>query len=151
MNVVSRLSGIEETDDTLKPAIGIELATDGGFSSAFTYWGRNFGPVVEKRYLLSFFNKFSPFKSKRLLASLGGAVLHEITTISYDEPYTFYAAEDIEWNLGLQFGIYFKIIESKSFVFESHWESAVFPAGYSSILLVTGRKQTLGLSLGVSI
>lgn len=147
----SRLSGVEETDDILKPSVGFEVSAKSGLSSALTYWGRDFGPVSERRYLLTVFYKFQPLKSKLIRASLGGSVLNEITSINYDSPYDHLSVEDVEYNLGGLFGVYFRFFEGASYLFEGHWESSIFPAGQAGMLLVTGRKQTIGLSFGVKL
>ena len=111
----ARLGAVEETDDTLKPSTGFETIFSNGFSLSLSYWGRDFGPVEERRYVVSASKKFKPFSSKLLSAAIGGSVLHEITAITYEEEiYESYNKEDVEWNLGGFFGIYFRLVDSKN-------------------------------------
>lgn len=147
----TKLSGVEETDDVLKPSVGIELKLGSSFGAGYSYWGRSFGPVTESRALYSAYYIFKPFSTKIVSAAVGGSVLNEITELSYQPGYEAYNVKDEEFNAGMFAGIFFRIAEGKTFYFDAHWESSIFPAGTSGILLVTGRKQVLGLNLGVKL
>ena len=79
----ARLSGVEETDDILKPATGAELVFANNFCATLVYWGRDFGPVKERRYLISASHRFKPWPTKYLSAAIGGSILNQVTSINY--------------------------------------------------------------------
>lgn len=149
LEMTSKLTLVEETDDSFKPGVGFDVVTASGWGCGLLYWGRDFGPVSERRYQGSFYKKMAPFAHKQIFASLGLAVLNESTEIEYPSSVSSYDTSEEEWNGGGFFGIYYKLTSKPGFSAELHWESALYPAGQAAILLVTGRKQNIGLSAGV--
>lgn len=147
-NLSLRMGGVEETDDHVKPAVGVEFALESGWGFHYDYWGRKFGPVVEKRSQLSLFKKFFPFKGKSFAALTGLSYLEETTTIEFAGSDTEFDRDETETNGGFVFGFTYAFFDKSSFDLHLYWNSSIYPAGDAAILLVTGRKQTFGLGGG---
>ena len=95
-----------------------------------------------------------------LLLGLGGGVgllsglfgvsfLGESTEIAADG--TSEAASSVSTNIGGVFGVRGILAQWNGVRLGAAWESHVFPAGASALILVTGRKQTLTMNAGVSL
>ena len=148
----ARLGAIEETDDVLKPAVGAEFVVRDQFGLNLMYWGRSFGPVSETRYLISGYYSFVPIKPAKILrASVGLSILNEKTALEYGSSNIQYDRTDTEWNAGAFFGLDVSLYSDEDAKLKIFWESSVFPAGQAIILLVTGRKQTIGMSVGMML
>lgn len=144
------VGALEEGDDRGRGAAIVHLGFNGDWVGRFYLWGRNYGPVNETSGIISFSKQTSVFGSKALSASIGGSAMAEQTVLSYkDAP-----GENSDYtstNVGLALGLRYKIISGKTFSLSASWDSHIFAASEAVILLVTGRKQIIGLTAGVAL
>jgi hypothetical protein len=99
---------------------------------------------------LAFAKQTEIFGSKSLTASAGFSLMANQTSISYKD----YPQENSSFtntNIGLLLGLRYNIVATKSFSLTASWDSHLFAAGDAVLLLVTGRKQILGLTAGVAL
>ena len=140
---------VEQGDDVVRPAAKIHLGfTDHVFMEAVVF-GRTFGPVTERSTLLGLAGRAALFGGTGLLGRFGLTVLDEYTAIERTDPDRAVLAEH-SYNAGLLLGV------SRSFHpgplrIDLAWDSRLYPAGVSSLLLVTGRKQVISLTLGADL
>lgn len=138
------LAGIEDGDDRLRPAAVMHIASQSGYTSRLYVYGRDYGPVRERNFVLSLNKKFD-ISSKTWQGILGIAGLADRTDIIFpDNPEdndTFTST-----NLGMAFGIHWLILDTKFMQVKATWDGHVFPAGTGFIFLANARKSALGLT-----
>ena len=89
------------------------------------------------------------FGGKKVSGQIGVTFLGESTEITADG--TDEGASSQSTNIGGLFGVRSTLLEWNNMTVGAAWESHVFPAGVSAVLLVTGRKQTLTVNAGVRL
>jgi hypothetical protein len=140
--------GVEDGDDRLRPAAVLHAASAGGFISRFYLYGRDYGPVVERNYILSLGKRFD-LGSKAWQANIGFASMADVTTVKFpdtpDDDMTYTST-----NFGMSFGLHWTLFELKLMQLKATWDSHVFPAGSGFIFLANARKSTLGIMGSVS-
>jgi hypothetical protein len=150
IQVTPSVAAVSESDDILKPAIGLKGYFDGGFGVTFWGWGRDFGPVQERTMLLTVGKYWSPFSFKNLMVGGGLTALSETTRLVYKD-----AKEDNQNDTFYNGGGFFALRYSYSLsglILDASWESGIFPAGFSGgLLLATGRKQVISLGIGAAL
>lgn len=147
-DVGTGLVAVEDGDDRLRPAAVLHFASAGGFISRAYAYGRDYGPVRERNYILSMGKRFD-IASKTWQGHVSAAMMSDTTELHYpDNP------EDntsfTSTNVGMAFGIHWLFIDSKVMQVRATWDSHVFPAGAAFIYLATARKSTLGLTAGIA-
>lgn len=144
---------VEEGDDRIRPAVGLNLDIYSLFFHSHFY-GRKYSLVTQQSTSIAMGGRFSlPGKGnalKSLKIFIGAAYLREITKIK-ETSVSSLAEQDTIQNLGVALGIGWTFIETKHFVSQLNWESHVFPAGTATVFLSTGRKQMLSLTAGVKL
>ena len=53
-------------------------------------------------------------------------------------------------NAGLMLGLSYDLYTAKSMTVTASWDAHLFPAGQGILLLVTGRKQVIGVTAGIA-
>lgn len=150
LEVATGIGGVEEGDDRGQSAAILHLGLSSQWYSRFYIWGRSYGPVTETNGILAFAKQTEIFGSKSLTASAGFSLMANQTSISYKD----YPQENSSFtntNIGLLLGLRYNIVATKSFSLTASWDSHLFAAGDAVLLLVTGRKQILGLTAGVAL
>jgi hypothetical protein len=149
MEIVPSIAAVDESDDILKPAIGLKSYINGiGFS--VWGWGRDFGPVQQRSVLLTGGKYWTPFSFKSLMVGGGISALSETTRLTFkdarDENH-----EDTFYNAGGFFGLRYSYSFSGVIV-DASWESGIFPAGLAGgLFLATGRKQIVSIGMGAML
>lgn len=148
-DIAGGVSVIEEGDD--RPKVGglLHVGITEAYRARLHFYGRDFGPVKERTFLLSGIRHVTPFKSPNFRVSLGAAVMNERITITYPTDSSANASEN-NVNVGGVFGLSW-LISKGPLYFSVDWDAHVFPAGAAGILLATGRKQTISMAMGVSL
>ncbi len=138
------LAGIEDGDDRIRPAAVLHGAAQNGYGSRLYVYGRDYGPVRERNFVLSMSKRFD-IASKTWQGILGIAGLADMTSIDFPEN-----PEDnmtyTSTNIGMVFGIHWNLYESKRIQLKATWDGHVFPAGTGFIFLANARKSALGLT-----
>lgn len=135
----------------MRGALVGQVGWQGDYASKLFYASRTFGPVSERTLILSVIKHLAIFKSKILRADIGPVLMNEQFDIKFDQ------TADKGWNrsennynlggvVGLNLGI-----NSGKFLFETAWNSHLFPAGLAGIFLASGRKQTLSVTMGMRL
>lgn len=138
---------VEDGDDRLRPAAVIHFATAGGFYTRGYAYGRDYGPVRERDYILSMGKRFD-LSGKTWQGLVGAAVLSDTTELRYND----YPEENTRFtstNFGMAFGLHWTFIDTKALQVRATWDSHVFPAGAAIVYLANARKSTLGLTAGI--
>lgn len=147
-------AAVEEGDERIRPGLALHLGWSEFYTSRLHYYGREFGPVREQTWLVSFNRRWGIFKSNTTTASIGLAAMDEHIRIHYA------AAEDAafnedehNYNAGLAFGVAWSLPKSAAPLNLSvSWDSYLFPAGLNGLIfLSTGRKQTISVTMGVML
>jgi hypothetical protein len=144
VEIGSGLEAIEDGDDRLRPAALVHIATDKGFITRGYVYGRDYGPVSERNYLLAIGKRFD-FSSKTWQGIIGLAVLADTTEIIYKD-YPQDNSSYTSTNVGMAFGVHWNIFDAKAFRLKATWDSHVFPAGTGFLFLANARKSGLGLT-----
>lgn len=142
------LVAVEDGDDRFRPAAVLHFATAGGFISRAYAYGRDYGPVRERDYILSLGKRFD-LPNKSWQAQVAAAVMSDTTELRYSD----HPEENTKFtstNFGMAFGIHWLFVNSKSVQVRATWDSHVFPAGAAVIYLANARKSTLGITAGTS-
>jgi hypothetical protein len=125
-----------------------------GFANQWTVrgylWGRTQRPVTETNTMLTVAKRHDVFSGKIIQVSTGLTVLAERTEIKFAD-YPEDNDESTSTNAGLQLGVSWDILASGPFKVTASWEGHLFPAGGAALLLVTGRKQVIGLTGGIAL
>lgn len=150
IQIVPSLAAVGESDDILKPAIGLKSYFKNSFGVSFWGWGRDFGPVEERSMLLTVGKYWTPFSFKSLMVGGGLTVLSETTRLVYKDAKEE-NQEDTFYNGGGFFGLRYSY-DLSGVILDASWESGIFPAGLNGgILLATGRKQIVSLGIGATL
>ena len=149
IQIVPSIAAVDESDDILKPGIGLKTYFN-GFGGSVWGWGRDYGPVQQRSVLLTLGKYWAPFSFKNLTFGGGVSVLSETTRLIFkdakDENH-----EDTFYNGGGFLGLRYSYSLSKMVV-DASWESGVFPAGIGGgLFLATGRKQIVSIGLGAML
>lgn len=149
IQIVPSIAAIDESDDILKPGIGLKSYFN-GFGGSIWGWGRDYGPVQQRSMLLTLGKYWSPFSFKSLTFGCGISLLSETTRLVFkdaqDENH-----QDTFYNGGGFLGVRYSYSLSKV-VIDASWESGVFPAGISGgLFLATGRKQIVSIGVGAML
>ena len=140
---------LDEGDDHTRAAAMLHVKFDNSWMARSYLWGRSYGPVTETSGIISAGKQGPIFGSKSLTAAVGLSVMAENTSISYkDNP-----KDDSSFtstNLGLLLGLNYTIFSTRLIKVSASWDSHLFAASDAIIFLVTGRKQIVGLTAGVS-
>lgn len=140
------LVGVEDGDDRFRPAAVLHFAT-GSFISRVYAYGRDYGPVRERDYILSLGKRFD-LPNKSWQAHVSAAVMSDTTEVHYSE----HSEENSRFtstNFGMAFGLHWIFVDTKAVQLRATWDSHVFPAGAAIIYLANARKSTLGLTAAV--
>lgn len=140
----SGLVAIEDGDDRMRPAALLHLGTNAGFVSRFYVYGRDYGPVEERNFLLSLDKRFD-LAGKTWQGIVGLAALYDMTTIEYDD----HPEDNMNYsssNFGAAFGIHWTFLEAKRFRMQATWDGHVFPAGTGFLFLANARKSAIGIT-----
>jgi hypothetical protein len=149
-NVSAGVGAVEEGDDRGRGAFILNLHFANNWWTKTSVWGRTYGPVTETAGVLAFGKRFDLFGSKTLHSAVGATSLAENTSIKFkDSPSD--SSSYTSTNLGLMLGLSFELYQSKYATLAASWDSHLFVAGEAGLLLVTGRKQILGLTAGISL
>jgi hypothetical protein len=147
-------AAVEEGDDRVRPGAALHLGINDFYRGRVYYYGREFGPVTEKTYLVSFSRRWGLFRSNAFQASLGMAAMNESITLEFDGEDAVEDEDENNYNLGAAFGVSWAlpVKATAPFYMSASWDSHVFPAGLDGgILLSSGRKQTISVILGMAL
>ncbi len=88
-----------------------------------------------------------------LSGRVGIAPLLEKTSLSFDkEADQTFNRDEKEWDFGVLFGIFWEYPSSNLVKLRLGWDAALYPAGINGgVLLATGRKNLLSISVGLAI
>ena len=150
VDIATGIGAVEEGDDRGQAAAVVHVGFQNQWYSRFYVWGRSFGPVTETNGILSVAKQTGVFGSKSMMASAGVSLMANQTDITY-KGYPEESSSYTNTNIGLLLGLRYDIITAKKFSLSASWDSHIFAAGDAVILLVTGRKQILGLTAGISL
>ncbi|MCX6117964.1 MAG: hypothetical protein NT027_10510 [Proteobacteria bacterium] len=141
----SGVSAVEDGDDRVRPAAVIHASTASGITNRFLFYGRDFGPVKERNYVLSISKRWD-VGSKTWQGLVGGAVMADQTEITFPNS----PADNTSYtstNFGMNFGLHWLAYETKVVQLKATWDGYIFPAGTGFIFLANARKSALGLML----
>lgn len=150
IDIATGIGAIEEGDDRGRAAAVLHLGFQNQWYSRFYVWGRSYGPVTETDAILSFAKQTGVFGSKSFTASAGVSLMANQTSITYKD-YPDESTSYTNTNVGLLLGLKYDIVTGKRFSLAASWDSHLFAAGDAIILLVTGRKQILGITAGITL
>ncbi len=139
------LAAVEAGDDRVRPASQLQLNFTENWASQTTLYGRKYGVVVERTLIQSILYASTPSPSfVDLRLNIGPAILWDSTSleISPGEELT-----ENRFNFGLTLGV-LTSWELGTFKMYAFAHSHLFPAGQAALLLVTGRRQTIGIGIG---
>lgn len=144
------LGAVEEGDDRGRGTAILQAAFANNWSSKLYVWGRSYGPVTETSGIVSVGKRYDIFGSKNIHSMIAFSSLAESTSIEYkDAPSE--SSSYTSTNFGLMLGISYDLYKSKSLNVTASWDSHLYSAGEAVLLLVTGRKQILGLTAGITL
>jgi hypothetical protein len=140
---------LDEGDDHARPAAILKVRLDNNWTARGYVWGRSYGPVTETSGIISVGKQAPIFGSTSLTAAAGLSVMAEQSSISYKD----YPADNSSYtstNVGLLLGLNYTIFSTRLIKISASWDSHLFAASDALIFLVTGRKQIVGVTAGVS-
>ena len=144
------VGALEEGDDRGRGAAILHAGFSNNWASRLYIWGRSYGPVTETDGILTAGKRYDIFGSKNLHSMLGISVLAERTSITYkDAPSD--SSTYTSTNVGLMLGLNYDLYKAKTINVSLSWDSHLFAAGQAVLLLVTGRKQIVGVTAGISL
>ena len=147
-------AAVEQGDDRIEPGVAAYVGlTDNLGVTAYGY-GRSYGPVKQTSILTAAMYRLPIFKSSIFGARAGIALLDERTTLKYSQStYASYNESKDAFNAGGAFGLTMGLPhKGPGLHFELSWDSHLFPAGpEGAVFLVSGRKQTFALVMGVQL
>lgn len=138
---------VEDGDDRFRPAAVLHFAAANGFITRAYAYGRDYGPVRERDFILSLGKRFD-LSNKTWQAHVSAALMSDTTELRYSE-HPEDNASFTSTNVGMAFGIHWLFIDNKALQVRATWDSHVFPAGAAIIYLANARKSTLGLTVGI--
>ena len=143
---------VEQGDDHQRPAASLHIGVNDFYQGRVHLWGRDFGPVKERTYILTGSRRFGLFRSNTFTGNVGFALMDECTTIDFegvDDDHDEFDKTEHNYNFGATFGISATLYDADPLYMSASWDSHVFPAGQGFLVLVTARKQVLGVVMGV--
>lgn len=143
INLQLGLSAIEEGDDRLHPAATLHVQAADFMAFRSHYYGQTLGPLEERTLLLSGNFLFPFMKFKGLEGGIGPSLIHKTTRVmgvDYD------GGTAQTTTPGLSLSIFWSPFPKYAVTLA--WESQLFLAGPSSILLTTARRQAISISGG---
>jgi len=149
LDISAGVGALEEGDDRGRGAaiLGIGFAND--WDSKIYAWGRSYGPVTETDGMITVAKSFAMSGSKSFRSSVGGSILMEQSSVDYhDAPGE--STSFTSTNAGLMLGLSYDLYTAKSMTVTASWDAHLFPAGQGILLLVTGRKQVIGVTAGIA-
>lgn len=150
LEISAGVGALEEGDDRGRGAAIIAATFTNNWIAKSYVWGRSYEPVTETAGILVIGKRFDLSGSKNVKPSIGFSTLAEHTAIKYEDApdeSTSYTST----NFGLMLGINYELMKTKSMTLSASWDSHLFAAGEAIILLVTGRKQILGLTATITL
>lgn len=150
VEISAGIGALEEGDDRGRGAAIIAAAFTNNWWTKGYVWGRSFGPVTETAGILSVGKRFDLAGSKSLRSAIGFSSMAEHTAVKYDDAPSE-SSSFTSTNFGLMLGINYDIMKTKNVTITGTWDSHLFAAGEAIILLVTGRKQILGLTASINL
>ncbi|MCX6117018.1 MAG: hypothetical protein NT027_05730 [Proteobacteria bacterium] len=152
----SGLAAVDNMGDRAQPAAVVRVGwTKELFSQAF-YLGQDFGPVSERQAMLTF-GANSDIGGLKFLNVRYGAVAFMQKTSIYDnessknQPNPPAPIHDTNYNLGGFLGVA-AFQEFGRFKLELNWDSHIYTLPNQAIILIpSARRQTMGLTIGVTI
>lgn len=147
IDLTGQLGLVEQGDDRSGGIAGVTLSLPKTAHIGLFTFGYKQSPVRQTSILTHLSYPFSIDGYDILSAQIGISLLHTVTSISR-------AQDDISEgasNVGGHFGLEAKIPLTKSLHMKGGWHSFVYPAGLTSILLVSARRQALTLGVGASL
>ena len=149
---VSLLAGsVEEGDDRFRPTAGIEVAQGDKYAGRLFVYGREFGPVIERTYIVSAVRRLPIFGLKYVHAGFGLTALMESTEIDFSGADRDASRDETKYNLGAIVGMRAEVPDLGLLKLSASWESHLYLAGEAGILLSTGRKQVIAIGAGYQI
>jgi hypothetical protein len=143
------LGAVENGDDRGHGVAIAQLGFSNGWLGRLYYWGRTQGPVTETNNMLTAAKRFGLFGGKTLRGAVGMTVMSETTEIKFKD-YPDDNTSATSTNGGVYLGLDYDLFAIKSVTISASWDAHLFPAGGAMIALVTGRKQVLGVTAGVT-
>ena len=135
----------------MRPGIATHLGIGREYFLRFYSWGRKFGPVQEKTYMLAAARNFPMFSTKWAFAHFGIVALSEKTEIIFTDDTTQNDAET-NTNLGGLAGLHLKVEAVAPILLHFSWDSHIFLAGPNGALfLANSRKQTISIAVGIRL
>jgi hypothetical protein len=141
-------SVIEQGDFLLHPAVQFGLGFSDGVRYRLDFSGRTFGSFLETTTMISRDELISVFPWPALQARYGVTVLDSY--IAYDPP-RGPRQNSHDFNVGLTLGLAYTIWDADSWRVNAEWNSHLYAAGASLLLLTTARKSVLTLGAEVAL
>lgn len=142
--------GVVETgDDRFMPMASAHLGVGEPFVLKAFLHGERYG-IVRTRGLLmsaSYRTVLPLFGSKRLTTQFGFAFLADSKRIASTA--TSPELHDTSYSAGCALGLSARLATFGTAFLNADWQAHIFPAGWSFLLLASGRRQTLGFTVGV--
>ena len=149
LEISAGVGALEEGDDRGRGAAILAIGFANDWDSKIYAWGRSYGPVTETDGMITVAKSFGMSGSKSFRSSVGGSVLMEQTSVAYhDAPGE--STSFTSTNAGLMLGLSYDLYSVKSMTVTASWDAHLFPAGQGILLLVTGRKQVIGVTAGIA-
>lgn len=144
------VGALEEGDDRGRAAAVVQSVFSNNWWTKLYIWGRSYGPVSERSGIFVAGKRFDLFGSKDLRSSIGFSSLAEHTAIDYkDAPSE--SSSFTSTNFGVMFGVSYDVFKTKNITISTNWDSHIFAAGQAILLLVTGRKQIISITAGITL
>lgn len=144
------ISAIEEGDDRLRPAARLQLEAVDWLSLKLEAFGRDHGPFQERYYLISAAYPFRVFENLPIKHAVGLVGSQKIMSFQGITDSSTASREEQGRNFGIYLGVCWQLFW-QHMLFQIAWDSHIFPAGINSILLATGRIQSLSVSMGLRL
>ena len=144
--------GVGETgDDRFFMAAMAHGAVNESFFGRIYVHGERNGIESQRSFLAdASYRTVLPFQfTKRFSANLGLAFLADTTRISGTK--TSAPKQSTSYNSGLVLGVTFRAFTMGDFFLSADWQAHVFPAGWATIYLSTGKRQFISLFTGVEL
>lgn len=146
------LSAIEEGDDRYRPGVLLHVSPRSGFYGRMFYYGRKYGPLIERNFLMSVNAEIDAFRMMRanfLKGSLGLVFMNQQTELQFDGADSDESEVENSPNGGFVFGLHATAPFKGPVFLKMSVESHMFLAGEAGILLANGRKHMVSLISGV--
>lgn len=141
-------SWFEQGDYLLHPGVQITAATRDNTSLRFEFTGRTFGRFTQTTSILSLNLPYKVLPWEDVYTTYGFSLMDEYT--GYRSP----RGEDESihaFNAGLNLGIGYKLIDSKTWKARIEWNSHIFAAGLAALFMTTARKSVFSASVGYEL